>query len=118
MPQALVSQDSGLMEVIQALSPLDCISLDTEFHWERTYRPRLALVQVITAPGAGFAHVGVDSSSQGIYPVAENAPQHDYTVAFELISLVFVQLRHDICLLYWLAAFDDTKVPFGGVARK
>lgn len=45
-PPALVADDAGLAEVLDALAEVPAYAIDTEFHRERTYFPRLALVQV------------------------------------------------------------------------
>ncbi len=45
----LVSDARGLAAVVQALAAEDRYGIDTEFHLERTYYPRLALVQVAWA---------------------------------------------------------------------
>lgn len=42
----LVDRQEDLAAVLAALAPAATIALDTEFQWERTYRPTLALVQV------------------------------------------------------------------------
>ncbi len=45
-PHRLVDTPAGLAEVIEALRDEPAYALDTEFHRERTYFPRLALVQL------------------------------------------------------------------------
>lgn len=42
----LVADDAGLAEVVRALRSQPAYALDTEFHRERTYYPRVALVQI------------------------------------------------------------------------
>ncbi len=48
----IVTQNDRLKELIQRLVALPRYALDTEFHRERTYWPRLALVQVAWPPSA------------------------------------------------------------------
>ena len=43
---ALVTTDAGVVEVADAVAGADRFALDTEFHRERTYFPKLALVQI------------------------------------------------------------------------
>ena len=45
-PHALVETESGLRTVIDAVRDQPAYAVDTEFHRERTYFPRLALVQI------------------------------------------------------------------------
>ncbi|HEX9530775.1 MAG TPA: HRDC domain-containing protein [Acidimicrobiales bacterium] len=47
-----VDTDAGLADVVAALDGEEAYSVDTEFHRERTYYPRLALVQVSWDSGA------------------------------------------------------------------
>lgn len=47
----LVSDDAGLAEVVAALQTVPAYAVDTEFHRERTYYPKLALVQIAWAGG-------------------------------------------------------------------
>ena len=46
-----VDEDRSLSELVQRLSDEDRIALDTEFHRERTYFPRLALIQISWSDG-------------------------------------------------------------------
>jgi hypothetical protein len=45
-PPEIVTTESALATLVDELSELPRYALDTEFHRERTYWPRLALVQV------------------------------------------------------------------------
>lgn len=45
-PRQLVETDEALSEVVATLTEVDRFGIDTEFHRERTYYPRLALVQI------------------------------------------------------------------------
>ncbi len=45
-PPALVTDEAGLLDVLTALEGQPAYAIDTEFHRERTYFPRLALVQI------------------------------------------------------------------------
>ena len=42
----LIETEDSLRELIEALAPIETLAVDTEFLWERTYLPKLALVQV------------------------------------------------------------------------
>lgn len=66
----LIERDEELPRVIEALAPLDRITLDTEFLWERTYLPRLALVQVAGRDPAGKVHAfAVDPLAVDVAPL-------------------------------------------------
>ena len=52
-PETLVTDPDTLAELIDLLVGLDRYALDTEFHRERTYWPRLALVQIAWSDGPG-----------------------------------------------------------------
>ena len=41
-----VDTEEGLADVVESLCAVDAFALDTEFHRERTYYPRLALIQI------------------------------------------------------------------------
>lgn len=45
-PTSLVDSEEAFAEVLEALLAADRVAIDTEFHRERTYYPRLALVQI------------------------------------------------------------------------
>lgn len=45
-PHEYVDDDAGLAEVVDALRVVDAYALDTEFHRERTYFPKIALLQL------------------------------------------------------------------------
>lgn len=44
--EGLIDQQAQLPEAIRLLTPCDVLAVDTEFLWERTYYPKLALLQV------------------------------------------------------------------------
>lgn len=46
MSHRLVDDEDGLAEVVAALAGVEAYAVDTEFHRERTYYPKLALVQI------------------------------------------------------------------------
>ncbi|MGH9170324.1 MAG: ribonuclease D [Acidimicrobiales bacterium] len=47
----LIDSDAGFEDLLAALDGVEAFALDTEFHRERTYYPRLALVQVAWPDG-------------------------------------------------------------------
>ena len=49
-----VDEDRSLSELVKQLSDEDRIALDTEFHRERTYYPRLALIQISWSKGTAI----------------------------------------------------------------
>lgn len=51
----LIDRQADLDRVLAALAPATTIALDTEFLWERTYHPTLALVQVAARDPGGEA---------------------------------------------------------------
>jgi ribonuclease D len=63
----LVEDDAGLAEVIAAALEAPAYAVDTEFHRERTYYPRVALVQINW--GAGVALI--DPLAVSLEPLAE-----------------------------------------------
>jgi len=66
-PHALVETDAGLRTVVDALRDQPAYAVDTEFHRERTYFPRLALVQVAWDDQVAL----VDPLAVDIAPLAE-----------------------------------------------
>lgn len=62
-----VGDDDGLVEVVEALADEPAYAVDTEFHRERTYFPRVALVQ-LAWPGA---IVLVDALAVDLTPLAK-----------------------------------------------
>ncbi len=46
-----IDHDRSLLELVERLSGEDRLALDTEFHRERTYFPRLALIQIAWSDG-------------------------------------------------------------------
>lgn len=89
-----VETDSDLRALIGRLSSEPRIALDTEFHRERTYYPRLALVQLAWSDGMAI----VDPLSVDIAPLAElfgpsnlivfHAAQQDLDVLSHAIGVV------------------------------
>lgn len=72
-PPALVTDRGQLAEVIDRLTAAERYALDTEFHRERTYWPRVALVQVAWPAGpAGPAGLAlIDPLAVDLAPLAE-----------------------------------------------
>jgi ribonuclease D len=62
----LIADDAGLAEVVAELAQQPAYALDTEFHRERTYYPRLALVQVAWRGGLAL----VDATAVDLAPLA------------------------------------------------
>jgi ribonuclease D len=50
----LIADDAGLDRLLAELADVDRYALDTEFHRERTYYPRLALIQLAWAGGVAL----------------------------------------------------------------
>jgi ribonuclease D len=50
----LVDDEAGLDEVVRALEGVDAYAVDTEFHRERTYFPKVALVQIAWPGGSAL----------------------------------------------------------------
>ncbi|MGH9076156.1 MAG: ribonuclease D [Acidimicrobiales bacterium] len=71
-PPALVADAPALAALVATLSGVDRYALDTEFHRERTYWPRLALVQLAwTAPGTDQVEIAlVDPLAVDVAPLA------------------------------------------------
>lgn len=67
-PVRWIDDDAGLDEVIDALGSVDSYALDTEFHRERTYFPRLALLQLAWDPDQ---LVLIDPLAVDLHPLAE-----------------------------------------------
>jgi len=69
----VVAGQAELRRLVAELTAAPRYALDTEFHRERTYWPRLALVQVAwRPPGAGGVRVAlVDAQSVDLAPLAE-----------------------------------------------
>jgi ribonuclease D len=65
--QDLIVDDAGLAQVISELENQSAYALDTEFHRERTYFPRLALVQIAWPGGLAL----VDATAVDLRPLAE-----------------------------------------------
>src|SRR3712207_2028292 len=68
----LVEDDTTLAAVLAEVADQSVYALDTEFHRERTYYPRLALVQLAWfAPGGGTDVVLIDPLRVDIRPLGE-----------------------------------------------
>jgi ribonuclease D len=70
---ALVTDGAGLEAVIARLRSVDRYALDTEFHREKTYWPRVALLQIAwpAGPGGPAGLALVDPLAVGLDPLAE-----------------------------------------------
>ena len=49
-----IDQDRSLSELVKRISEEERLALDTEFHRERTYFPRLALIQIAWSDGTAI----------------------------------------------------------------
>ncbi|HUF32534.1 MAG TPA: ribonuclease D [Acidimicrobiales bacterium] len=63
----LVVDDRGLDEVVDALDGVEAYAVDTEFHRERTYFPKVALVQIAWPGGCAL----IDPLAVDIEPLAD-----------------------------------------------
>jgi ribonuclease D len=73
LPPSLVADPAGLDAVLARLRTVDRYALDTEFHREKTYWPRVALVQIAWPEGpAGPAGLAlIDPLAVDLTPLAE-----------------------------------------------
>ena len=70
--RALIQDAAGLETVVEELAPLPLLTVDTEFHWERTYHPRLGLLQLAGRGEDGQPRAfAVDPLAVGLDPVLE-----------------------------------------------
>jgi ribonuclease D len=67
-----ITDATGLEDLVALVAPLDRYALDTEFHRERTYWPRVALVQIAwpAGPGHGAGTALVDPLAVDLGPLA------------------------------------------------
>jgi ribonuclease D len=65
-PVRLITDDAGLGRLLADLSGVDRYGLDTEFHRERTYYPRLALIQLAWVGGVAL----LDPLTVNVVPLA------------------------------------------------
>lgn len=68
---AWVADDAGLADVVGALLSVDRYAVDTEFHREKTYWPKVALVQVAWGEGDDAEVVLIDPLAVDLAPLAE-----------------------------------------------
>ena len=70
-PEPIID-DAALADLVALVAPLERYALDTEFHRERTYWPRVALVQVAwpTAAGNGAGTALIDPLAVDLAPLA------------------------------------------------
>ncbi|HET9690048.1 MAG TPA: HRDC domain-containing protein [Acidimicrobiales bacterium] len=68
-----ITDAAGLADLVALVAPLERYALDTEFHRERTYWPKVALVQIAwpAGPGHGPGAALVDPLAVGLAPLAE-----------------------------------------------
>ncbi|MGI8492358.1 MAG: hypothetical protein ACR2NJ_06325, partial [Acidimicrobiales bacterium] len=69
----LITEENALAALVERLLSADRYALDTEFHRERTYWPRVAVVQVAW-PAVGNAPAGVgliDAQAVSLGPLGE-----------------------------------------------
>jgi ribonuclease D len=75
-PFELVADDAGLRDVVSALRTQPAYALDTEFHREKTYFPRVALIQIAWADDL----VLIDPLAVDLAPLAEVIDQDSTAV--------------------------------------
>ncbi len=67
-----IDTDPGLEAVVGELGEVDVVAIDTEFHRERTYFPKLALVQLGWTSGSGTTEIAlVDPLAVSLEPLAK-----------------------------------------------
>ena len=66
-----IDAQADLDEVVSALLPLDRYALDTEFHRERTYFPKLALIQLAWETAEGQELVLIDPLAVDVSVMAD-----------------------------------------------
>lgn len=68
----LIDRPDDLLPALAPLRAATCLAVDTEFVWEKTYRPVLALVQVAGRGPDGQVHaVAIDPLGVDVRPVAD-----------------------------------------------
>lgn len=68
----MIDQDREVPGALKQLAQGDILAVDTEFLWERTYRPRLALLQVATyLPDGDALGFAFDPLAVDVQPVVE-----------------------------------------------
>ncbi len=82
---AMVDSPAALAAMVAQCARLESIALDTEFVWERTYYPRLGLVQVASADGScwlvdavalpDLCPLGALLAGDGLTKILHDAPQ-------------------------------------------
>ena len=81
----MISSEQELQALVNRALAVDCVGLDTEFIWERTYYPRLGLVQIalsdqqcyLVDPTAieDLSPLGELLSDSGVVKILHDAPQ-------------------------------------------
>lgn len=97
MPGApLVSTPAALADAVSACQASPCVAVDTEFVWERTYYPRLGLVQLglpdgqtflLDAPALDLAPLGALLEDAAVTKVLHDAGQ-DLTILHRATGVV------------------------------
>lgn len=87
--QPLIDDADGLAQVMQDLRDADRLAIDTEFHSERTYTPRLMLLQVATPKNIWL----IDPLALDLRPVVEELARPERLV-------VGHALRNDLRILW------------------
>ena len=89
-----ISDDNDLERLVNSLRNVERIALDTEFHRERTYYPRLALVQLAWAGGSAIVDpLACDVSRLGplfdrTHLIVLHAAQQDLDVLAHAINVI------------------------------
>lgn len=89
-----ISDDNDLERLVNSLRNVERIALDTEFHRERTYYPRLALVQLAWAGGSAIVDpLACDVSHLGplfdrTHLIVLHAAQQDLDVLAHAINVI------------------------------
>lgn len=130
----MIETAPALEALVQQLGHTPCVAVDTEFVWERTFYPRLGLIQLGTPEGACFlidtvaltdlAPLGKLLADPGVEKVIHDAPQ-DLMILRRATGVVprnifdsrlaagFAGLSSEISLQNLLASLLDIQLPKG-----
>ena len=81
----MISSERELQALVERALAADCVGLDTEFFWERTYYPRLGLIQIALSDQQCYlvdpiaigdlSALGTLLSDSGVVKILHDAPQ-------------------------------------------